>query len=174
MCRSSVLIVVADSTAHRVARRGDGCCVFIVIALERYEKNSVNTFTQYSWSTTLPVSLQLCIARIALPISTPRSGIDDARMLPKVLPPATSLWFTERWHGTPAFSHNPAKTAAETASDAYFCAALNLITGPPAKHWVVRQVVLLRVVRVPSVSIVCRNHKGTFNGLIVRFLCMTL
>ena len=27
MCRSSVLIVVADSTAHRIARRGDGCCV---------------------------------------------------------------------------------------------------------------------------------------------------
>ena len=52
-------------------------------------------------------------------------------MLPRVLPPATSLWFTKRWQGTPAFSQSDAKMAAEAASLAYFCAALNLMTGPP-------------------------------------------
>ena len=26
-------------------------------------------------------------------------GMEEARILPNVLPPATSLWFTKRWHG---------------------------------------------------------------------------
>ena len=31
-------------------------------------------------------------------------------------PPATSLWFTKYWHGTPASAQIEAKTAAESAS----------------------------------------------------------
>ena len=38
------------------------------------------------------VSRQLCIARMALPISTPFNGMEEARMLPKVLPPACLLY----------------------------------------------------------------------------------
>ena len=50
---------------------------------------------------------------MALPISTPFNGMEEARMLPKVLPPATSLWFTKRWHGTLAASQMLAKMAAD-------------------------------------------------------------
>ena len=64
---------------------------------------------------------------MALPISTPFNGMEEARILPNVLPPATSLWFTKRWHGTPAASQMLAKMAADTASLAYFWAALNLM-----------------------------------------------
>ena len=62
-----------------------------------------------------------------MPISTPFNGMEEARILPNVLPPATSLWFTKRWHGTPAASQMLAKMAADTASLAYFWAALNLM-----------------------------------------------
>ena len=58
--------------------------------LPAYLKNCVKALTVNTWSATLPVSRQLCMARMALPISTPLSGIDEARMLPSVLPPATS------------------------------------------------------------------------------------
>lgn len=94
-------------------------------------------------------------------------------MLPRVLPPATSLWLTKRWHGTPALAHIPAKTAAEAASEALL-GCVELDDRSAAKHRMVGWVVLLWIVGMPCVSVVCRNHEGTLYGLIVGFLGATL
>ena len=77
------------------------------------------------------VSRTECMPHMGLPISTPRMGSWDVRMLPSVLPPALSEWFTKYWQGTPAKRHTSANTAADSASVRYFWLALILMTGPP-------------------------------------------
>ena len=54
------------------------------------------------WSSHEAVSLAECIASNGLPTSTPSMSIWPVRMLPRVEPPATSLWLMKYWQGEPA------------------------------------------------------------------------
>lgn len=70
-----------------------------------------------------------------------------------VLPPATSLWFTKRWHGTLAASQMLAKMAADTAS-LILLGCIELDDRDAAQLRMIRRVELLAIVRMPGMRII--------------------
>ncbi len=122
----------------------------------------------------LPVSRQLCMARMALPMSTPRSGIDEARMLPRCAATCHIAVVDKALARHTCLLAQAGEDGCRSSIASILLGSIELDDRSAAQHRMVGRVVFLGIVGMPCVGVVCRNHEGTLHSLIVSLLGATL